>query len=340
MSQSPEKLQPISRAFLLLSCIGLVLVLFVPMWRIELDAPQYPEGLVLQIFPNKIAGDVEIVNGLNHYIGMKTLHTADFMEFTVLPYIIASFSVLCLITFFLNRKKVLYSLLILFIAFGLLAMYDFWRWEYAYGHELNPEAAIQIPGMAYQPPLIGFKQLLNFGAYSIPDTGGWIFICAGGMLLLATIIEWRNHKKQISMTKASLLFIAPILFVSSCKIEPEPIHVGKDNCDFCKMTISDQRFAAEIVTTKGKVYKFDDLSCAAKFYNEKNTEQSGFGEVYVSDYAHPNQLILAKESFIFSSRDLRSPMNGNFAAFAHQSDRDVFMNNLKGVVSSWSEVIK
>ena len=52
------------------------------MWRIELEAPQYPEGLVLQLHANKIGGDVDIINGLNHYIGMATLHTENFFEFT------------------------------------------------------------------------------------------------------------------------------------------------------------------------------------------------------------------------------------------------------------------
>ncbi len=103
MRENGKKLLPASKAMLLISAIGLVLVLFVPMWRIELDAPQYPEGLVLQIFPNKIGGDVEIVNGLNHYIGMKTLHTADFIEFTFLLYAVALFALLRIVVVFLNK---------------------------------------------------------------------------------------------------------------------------------------------------------------------------------------------------------------------------------------------
>lgn len=69
------------------------------------------------------------------------------------------------------RKELLYTLLLFFILFGIIAMADFWHWEYNYGHDLNPDAAIKVPGMSYQPPLIGYKQLLNFGAYSIPDIG-------------------------------------------------------------------------------------------------------------------------------------------------------------------------
>ena len=195
-SHNKHTLSRLSKITLSISAILLVIVLFVPMWGIFLEAPQYPEGLSLQIYPNKISGDVDIINGLNHYIGMKTLHTDDFFEFKVLPYIIGGFSALFLLGVFINKKKFLYFLLGLFILFGILAMYDFWKWEYGYGHNLNPAAAIKVPGMAYQPPLIGFKQLLNFGAYSYPELGGWLFITTGILLLFSGIIEWKNIKNK------------------------------------------------------------------------------------------------------------------------------------------------
>ena len=182
-----KKMQPAARWLVLLSAVLLVAVLFVPLWQIELQAPQYPEGLVLKMYPHKIAGDVDIINGLNHYIGMKTLHTEDFVEFTLLPYIIGFFAAWCLLVFFVNKKRWVSVLFWTFLAFGVIAMYDFWRWEYDYGHNLDPNAAIQVPGMSYQPPLIGFKQLLNFGAYSIPDTGGILFIVVGLLLLMAAV---------------------------------------------------------------------------------------------------------------------------------------------------------
>ena len=84
--------------------------------------------------------------------------------------------------------------LVAFIIFGIVAMVDFWIWEYNYGHDLDPNAAIKVPGMAYQPPLIGFKQLLNFGAYSIPDIGGWLFIGAG-VLMVAAFFKDRIKSK-------------------------------------------------------------------------------------------------------------------------------------------------
>jgi copper chaperone NosL len=175
--------------------LSLIIVLFVPLWQIQLNAPQYPEGLVMKLYPNKIAGNVDIINGLNHYIGMKTLHTEDFMEFTILPYIIVFFAASCiLVSLFLKKRKWLVILFTLFVLFGIIAMIDFWRWEYNYGHDLNPDAAIQVPGMAYQPPLIGYKKLLNFGAYSVPDIGGWIFVGAGLFLLTALLLQFARKK--------------------------------------------------------------------------------------------------------------------------------------------------
>lgn len=187
-----NKLSPLSRILFFTGSAILFLVIFLPIWRIELDAPQYPEGLVLTIYADKLGGDVEVVNGLNHYIGMATLHEEEFVEFKVLPYILGAFSVLGLLFAFLNRKRWLYTWFTLFVLFAVLAMIDFWRWEYEYGHNLDPTAPIQVPDMTYQPPLIGFKQLLNFGAYSIPDLGGWIMVASGLLVLTAVVISIRK----------------------------------------------------------------------------------------------------------------------------------------------------
>ena len=72
------------RVTLFICSILLIAVLFKPIWKIELSAPQYPEGLMMQISANGLGGDVAIINGLNHYIGMKTLHNEDFIEFKIL----------------------------------------------------------------------------------------------------------------------------------------------------------------------------------------------------------------------------------------------------------------
>lgn len=173
----------------------MVAVMYFPIWKIDFTAPQYPEGLRLWIHANKLSGDVDIINGLNHYIGMKKLIASEFIEFKALPVIIIGFAILGLLTLIINRKKVFNAWTILFVVIAVVSMADFYRWEYDYGHDLNPEAAIQVPGMAYQPPLIGFKKLLNFTVYSIPDTGGWIFIAVGVMLVTTSVYYFIKRKK-------------------------------------------------------------------------------------------------------------------------------------------------
>ena len=190
------KLALVSKILLFLISVLFIGSLFVPMWQIDLDAPQYPEGLVLKLHANKIGGDVEIINGLNHYIGMATLHTENFIEFKILPYIVGAFSLISILLIFINNRKFVLAFFATFVLFVILAGLDFYRWNYEYGHNLDPNAAIKVPGMAYQPPLIGYKQLLNFGAYSIPDTGGWMLVGAGVLLFYIVFKEFKLFKKK------------------------------------------------------------------------------------------------------------------------------------------------
>ncbi|WNM18497.1 hypothetical protein [Flavobacterium capsici] len=190
------KISGLSKVLLLITAVLFASSLFVPMWQIQLEAPQYPEGLVLRLHANKIGGDVEIINGLNHYIGMATLHTENFFEFTVLPYIIGGFVLISVLLIFITKRKAVLYFLFLYVVFVILAAVDFYRWNYEYGHNLDPNAAIKVPGMAYQPPLIGYKQLLNFGAYSIPDTGGWMLTVAGILIFLVVLKEYKFNKNK------------------------------------------------------------------------------------------------------------------------------------------------
>jgi hypothetical protein len=190
-----NSLSKLSIILLSISGIGLVISIFVPIWAIYLEAPQYPEGLGMFLHANKITGDYEIINGLNHYIGMKTIHQEDFWEFKVLPYALGFFAVLAFLFAFLKKKWGLYLFTVLFLLFGVAFMIDFWLWEYDYGHNLNPNAPIIVPGMSYQPPLLGFKQLLNFGAYSYPDIGGWIMFGVGIISVGLSFLELKSSKK-------------------------------------------------------------------------------------------------------------------------------------------------
>lgn len=334
-----NQISGISRWLMLLCAGALVMVLLVPLWRIDLDAPQYPEGLMLQIYPHKLGGDVEIINGLNHYIGMKTLHSEDFIEFTVLPYIIGFFALAALLVAVIRKKIALYTFFIAFVTFGIVAMVDFWRWEYDYGHDLDPNAAIQVPGMAYQPPLIGFKQLLNFGAYSIPDTGGWLFVGVGVIALLCTLAEWKGLLWSKSKIAKMFVLALAMMSVQSCSTGPEPIKVGEDQCSFCKMKIAEIHFGAEVVTAKGKIFKFDDIICAAQFINRENLVKDQLHGVYVSNYVSGNELLDVNECNFFKSESFRSPMNGNIAAFADLSQLENTVAGMTGEKITWENIL-
>ena len=325
-----------------IAAIGLVIVIFTPIWRIDLDAPQYPEGLSLSIHANGLSGNVDIINGLNHYIGMKTLHNEDFLEFTILPYCIIFFSIAFAMVAIINKRRWLNILFALFVCFGVVAMIDFWKWEYNYGHNLNPDAAIIVPGMAYQPPLIGFKQLLNFGAYSIPATGGWIFIGTGLVLLFLVIFEWKLFKRKTGVSNSYKVSaaLALFLFLSSCTSGPEAILTGKDNCQFCKMTVSDNRFGAEVITKKGKVYKFDDAHCILSWLKENNADYGQVRACFFTDFSNSHSLIKAGQAIFFKSDALKSPMGGNIAAFNDVSDLNAVRKQYNGTVLHWNELLK
>lgn len=329
----------ISRALLLGCAAGLVTVLFVPLWRIDLVAPQYPEGLSLLIHPNRLAGNVDIINGLNHYIGMKTLHTEDFAEFTVLPYLIIFYAALFLLAALIGKRRLLQIVFLLFLLFGIVAMIDFWRWEYHYGHDLNEDAAIKVPGMSYDPPLIGYKQLLNFSAYSIPDTGGWIFIVVGVLALGCVVLEWKkNRKKRSAYSALAGWFLLLVVFtLAGCKSGPEPIVIGKDPCSFCKMTISDPRFGAEWVSSRGKLFKFDDVHCLLA-YRRNSPDSADKGSLYFVDFFGDHRLLPQKQSLFYQSEALHSPMGGNIAACAVEDSLKLLAQQFPGKKISWSEL--
>lgn len=164
-----------SRWLAVLAAVLLLGVYATPLWQIQLRAPQYPEGLGLLIHHNTITGskpnDLRNLNGLNHYIGMKEIEPEMVTTLKVIPYALGFFVVFGLIVAATGSRALLKVWLALLVLALLAAFGDYYRWLYDYGHNLDPNAAIKVPGMTYQPPLIGWKQLLNMTAYSWPHWG-------------------------------------------------------------------------------------------------------------------------------------------------------------------------
>jgi copper chaperone NosL len=189
-----------SRILITIGALILILTFFFPLWTIDLNAPQYPEGLGLRIWLNEISGlkpnDLQSINGLNHYIGMKEIVPDTIPELKIMPYVIIFMIVLGLLNAYLKNKKLIYVWLILFIALGTVGLYDFYMWAYDYGHNLNPNAPIKVPGMTYQPPIIGSKQLLNINAVSLPSTGAIIIFISIFMNAMALYLDKRKVKNE------------------------------------------------------------------------------------------------------------------------------------------------
>lgn len=189
-----------SKIIVIVASLILILSFFFPIWYIDLEAPQYPEGIGLEIWLSKITGqkphDLNNINGLNHYIGMKEIVPDAIPELKIMPFIIIFLIVFGLISGISGKRSLVYIWIVLFSVVAAVGLYDFYMWEYDYGHNLNPQAAIKIPGMAYQPPLIGSKMLLNFNAISMPHIGSWILVASAVLAVIALIIDKKIKKKE------------------------------------------------------------------------------------------------------------------------------------------------
>ena len=187
-----------TRIILIVISLMLIGAYFFPIWKIDLKAPQYPEGLGMKIWVSKISGDLNTINGLNHYIGMKTIQPDSISELKVMPFVVGGLIVIGVVAGVSGKKWILFTWVVLFVIAGTVGLYDFYTWEYDYGHDLNPSAAIKVPGMSYQPPLIGSKKLLNFYASSLPDIGAYIFFGVALIAIILLILEVRKPKKLLN----------------------------------------------------------------------------------------------------------------------------------------------
>jgi len=169
-----------------------------PLWNVYLQAPQYPEGLGMRIRANTITGlqphDLDNINNLNHYIGMKRIVPQSIPELRLMPIILGALIAFGLAAALTGRRLVARLWVASFLVLAAAGLADFWRWEYDYGHDLDMEnAIIKVPGMNYQPPLIGSKQLLNFRATSLPGTGGIVLLTSLALGITALLLDGRRE---------------------------------------------------------------------------------------------------------------------------------------------------
>jgi len=328
-----------SRILVAFASGALIAVYFLPAWRIDLFAPQYPEGLSMYIWINNLSGDIDIINGLNHYIGMKHISVEMFPEFRYLPYVVGFFMLLGMAAAVSGKRKLLFTYVLFTITGGILVLYDLYRWGYAYGHELDPKAAIQVPGLSYQPPVIGHKRLLNFDAYSFPDVAGWIVVGAGILAILVWFFEWYRHRKSAGKKITTVLSLMLMISVfSSCSTHPEPFTIGKDDCYVCKMGVADLKFGGEIITKKGKVFKFDDIGCMISYLKSGSIEEKDIASKVVMNYNKPNEFIDVNKAWFLTSPQVKSPMKSNVSGYTNKTEAEKIKELKTGEITNWTDL--
>lgn len=189
-----------SKLLMMLGALLLLPLFVLPLWNITLEAPQYPDNIGMDIYINKFKdaqpNDIKNINIMNHYVGMEDI-PESIPEFAIFPKVILGMAILGVIIGLIGKRKLFLVWFFIMIVLGTIGMYDFYQWEYEYGHNLKETAAIKFTTpdgepMAYQPPLIGSKMILNFKAISMPRAGAYLMFL--GMAL--TVLAFYQSKKE------------------------------------------------------------------------------------------------------------------------------------------------
>ncbi|MEO5600870.1 MAG: nitrous oxide reductase accessory protein NosL [Cyclobacteriaceae bacterium] len=135
--------------------------------------------------------------------------------------------------------------------------------------------------------------------------------------------------------------IAVFLLMSlmACKVEPEPLQYGQDACHTCKMNLVDKKFGAELVSKKGKVYKFDDVNCMLTYYHSVEVSPEDFAYKLVVDFAQPAKFVEAPDAFYLKSSAIKSPMASQVAAFENKAAMTDFQKEVNGIYLVWGELV-
>lgn len=141
-----------------------------------------------------------------------------------------------------------------------------------------------------------------------------------------------------SKTLTYCWFVA-FLFLQACSGGPEPIHYGKDGCDFCKMIIVDSHFGAELVTSKGKIYKFDSIECMIHYFRQNSGLNIVSALMLVTDHSRPGEMIDARKAGYLVSEKLPSPMGASLSAFIHADSLHANLMRFGGQSMQWEELL-
>jgi copper chaperone NosL len=194
------------RGLVIAAAVLLGSIYLLPLWNLTMFAPQYPDGLRMDIYSYKLEGgragqDIKEINLLNHYIGMKDLVTEDFTEFKWMPFVVGALGLLFLRAAVHGRMMDLVDVTVIYLYFAGFALWSFGYKLYSYGHNLAPTAAVKVP--SFMPPLFGYKQLANFEVYSYPAAASYMLGLVVLLLVTAVFLAWRDDEPAVVVTAGS-----------------------------------------------------------------------------------------------------------------------------------------
>jgi len=187
------------RLLLVSAAVLLAASLLAPLWNLTMFAPQYPDGLRMDIYAHTLQGgrngqDVREINVLNHYIGMHDLSNEDFTEFKWMPFALGVLALIALRSAVHGTMASLVDSFVLFAYFGAFSLWSFAHKLFVYGHNLAPGAPVKVA--PFTPPVFGYQQIANFEVYSYPRAGTYVLLAAGVALLLALGMAWRAGTRR------------------------------------------------------------------------------------------------------------------------------------------------
>jgi len=190
------------RVLLAGAALLLLSIYLFPLWNLTMFAPQYPDGLRLDIYAFKLEGgnngqDIREINVLNHYIGMKDLTQSDFTEFKWMPFVVGILALLFLRGAVMGRMAHLVDAFVLYLYFGAFSLASFGYKLYRYGHDLAPTAAVRVEG--FTPPMIGHRHIANFDIYSYPKPAAYLLTLAAAALLAGLVFGWRARNREATL---------------------------------------------------------------------------------------------------------------------------------------------
>jgi copper chaperone NosL len=338
-----------SRVLTGLAALLLLPAFVLPLWSIRLVAPQYREGLGMFIGIRDIWGhsqfDIQNINILNHYIGMKPIVPAEVGLLEVMPWALAGLIVLAALTAVIGRRWLLGVWLAAFVGLGAAGLFEFRAWNYDYGHNLSADAPIKVPGMTYQPPIIGATQLLNIRATSYPASGTFFVTLA----FLAGVLALRHDIRPIrrprragpadsgrkpardSSTPLAAAALVVLVVAAGCgrpasaTVDAVPEFApGGVASDYCDGVIPEARFGGTVETTEGTVYRFMSVECTAGFLLAGSVAPEQVRAVRVVDFNHGERLIDVGDALFVRSQFRPSPNGLNLLA----SDSEKIAANL------------